>query len=195
MTFVKKWKYPSRCNFLNINTKEYEIWNSMIKRAGSRMANTHKTSTYQNCTICSSWESYDNFYEWVTSQIGFNSKDEAGKCYALDKDILFKGNKHYSPETCVFVPREINNFYTTRKRHRGDCLIGTTKKNSGFQVSLNLGNGKSNYFGVYESNIDAFNKYKIVKESYAKQLAIKWTGLVDPRVIDALNNFTVNIED
>lgn len=26
----------------------------------------------------------------------------------LDKDILLKGNKVYSPETCAFVPAKIN---------------------------------------------------------------------------------------
>jgi hypothetical protein len=33
------------------------------------------------------------------------------------------------------------------------------------------------------------------KEAMAKELAIQYEGLVDSRVVDALNNFVVNIGD
>ena len=34
--------------------------------------------------------------------------------YSLDKDILVKGNKIYSPETCCFVPQDVNILFTKR---------------------------------------------------------------------------------
>ena len=37
----------------------------------------------------------------------------------LDKDLLVCNNKVYSPETCVFVPREINQFLTKSNNSRG----------------------------------------------------------------------------
>jgi hypothetical protein len=43
---------------------------------------------------------------------------------ALDKDILYKGNKIYSPDTCVFVPQEINALFVKNDANRGDLPIG-----------------------------------------------------------------------
>lgn len=37
------------------------------------------------------------------------------KGYELDKDILIKGNRIYSPDTCCFVPSFINRLYTSSK--------------------------------------------------------------------------------
>ena len=43
--------------------------------------------------------------------------------WELDKDILEKGNKTYSPETCCFVPRVINSLYKTNYKNDKDCKI------------------------------------------------------------------------
>ena len=53
-------------------------------------------------------------------------KDDNGRLYHLDKDILVKGNKVYSPETCCFVPQEINSLLVTSVRSRGDQPIGVS---------------------------------------------------------------------
>lgn len=43
---------------------------------------------------------FSNFAEW------FDKHHVEG--WELDKDILVSGNRTYSPETCCFVPHEIN---------------------------------------------------------------------------------------
>ena len=50
---------------------------------------------------------------------------------AIDKDILYKGNKIYCPEKCIFVPFSINSLFTKRQNRRGDYPIGVCKNNEG----------------------------------------------------------------
>ena len=81
------------------NFKFYAVWSDMLRRCYSekRLA---RHPTYRNCTVCSEWLLLSNFREW------FNIHYRDG--LALDKDILVKGNKIYSPDTCRFVPEYIN---------------------------------------------------------------------------------------
>lgn len=44
----------------------------------------------------------------------------------LDKDILFKGNTVYSPETCCFVLHIINTVFINGKSARGDLPMGVS---------------------------------------------------------------------
>lgn len=194
MTLNRKWKYP----VLNSDGKRYVLYE---KWAGLRGRCNHKYHekypTYAGCTYEPVWDSYDEFYEWAVQQIGHNTKDEFGNCWTLDKDILFKGNKHYSPDTCVFVPREVNNFYTERQRFRGACPKGVYFKKSHQQyvAQIALGQGFQKHLGIYDTVGEAFAKYSEAKIEHARVLAIKYTGLVDPRVVDALNNYEVDIND
>lgn len=65
--------------------------------------------------------------------------------WALDKDILVKGNKIYSPETCCFVPQEINNLFTKRKSCRGTLPIGVKYIKENKKFSASFSRNKKNY--------------------------------------------------
>jgi hypothetical protein len=81
--------------------KSYDYWRGMIRRCYSEKYHiTHPT--YRNCTVCDEWKCYDNFKEWFK----INYYEIHNESTALDKDILIKGNKVYSPDTCVFVPKK-----------------------------------------------------------------------------------------
>ena len=47
----------------------------------------------------------------------------------------------------------------------------------------------------FNTEIEAFNYYKINKENYVKELAEKWKGQIDERAYEALINYTVEITD
>lgn len=197
--FNKKWDNPSSFTVDRVKhiLPEYDQWSAMMNRSKVGGKFQARYPTYTNCTCEPSWESYDVWLEWARKQIGFLRDDTSNRYYSLDKDVLFKGNKHYSPETCVFVPRDINVFLTNRSGDRGEYPIGVYLKRGldkyGSQVSL--GKGLQRHLGYFDTPIAAFQAYKVAKEDYAKLLAVKYTGLVDPRVVDALNNFTVEISD
>lgn len=163
----------------------WHLWNSMLYRCHY----TDSYPAYRECSVCEEWQYYDNFKKWFDENY-----HEYKEGYHLDKDILVKGNKVYSPATCCFVPREINNFFI--KRDKGNLPIGVVSDNSKFK-SLISKNGKRIYLGTYNTPQDAFNAYKTAKEQYAKELGDKYfkEGKITQRVYDALMKYEVEITD
>ena len=105
----------------------------------------------------------------------------------LDKDILVKGNKIYSSETCCFVPLEINTIF---KNDRQKGYNKTAKGN--FIVRVN----KLKYretVGRFNTELEAFQAYKTAKEEYTKEVADKWKGKITEQVYEAMYNYQVEI--
>ena len=48
---------------------------------------------------------------------------------------------------------------------------------------------------LFDTEIEAFNYYKINKEKYVKELAEKWKSEIDERAYQALIKYTVEITD
>lgn len=72
-----------------------------------------------------SFESFQEFAEWCQDQYGYLNKDEKGRYWQLDKDLLYFGNNAYSPTTCVFIPLRLNSFIPASLEERiGQFLQG-----------------------------------------------------------------------
>lgn len=80
-------------------TISYRKWKQMIQRCYSGFG--HKS--YEDCFVCDEWHNYQIFAEWFSMHYPDDGCD-----YHLDKDIKFKGNKEYSPETCIFATPKKN---------------------------------------------------------------------------------------
>ena len=182
-------KYPSRVN--GVKTKEYKLWHSMLVRCYSDTIKK-KHPTYEGCEVSDNFKSYEYFYEWCHSQIGFGNKD-----WHLDKDLLVKGNKIYSEDSCVFIPQEVNTLLTKRTNSRGEYSIGVSwsKTSKAFVATVAKNKGKTEWLGYFNTEIEAFNAYKQAKESFIKEQAEKWKGKIDNRAYNALMNYTVEITD
>ena len=182
-------KYPSKIS--GVLTKDCMLWKNMLKRCYNDSFKK-KNPTYEGCEVSDKFKSYEYFYEWCHKQIGFG--DEG---WHLDKDLLVKGNKIYSENTCVFIPQEINNVLTKRTASRGEHLIGVYwhNKRKAFEARVRKNKGKSEYLGSFKTEIEAFNAYKKAKENYIKELANKWKGQIDDRAYEALMNYEVSITD
>ena len=182
-------KYPITVN--GVHTKEYDLWNGMLRRCYSD-ALKKKYPTYIDCEVSDKFKSYEYFYEWCNKQIGFSNKD-----WHLDKDLLVKGNKVYSEDTCVFIPREINSLLIKCDASRGEHLIGVCwhKKDNAFVAHVGKSKGKREYLGFFKTEIEAFNAYKVAKEAFVKELANKWKDKIDVRAYNALMNYEVEITD
>ena len=182
-------KYPSKVN--GRNTKEYDLWHSMLQRCYSDKSKK-KRPTYEGCEVSNKFKSYEYFYEWCHSQIGFGVEG-----WHLDKDLLVKGNKVYSEDSCVFLPSEINMVLVKHTPSRGKHPIGVSwySKSKTFIAQVNKNKGKPENLGYFNTEIEAFNAYKQAKESFIKEQAEKWKGQIDERAYEALMKYEVEITD
>ena len=182
-------KYPSKVN--GVETKEYILWKDMLKRCYNDSFKK-KNPTYEGCEVSDNFKSYEYFYEWCHKQIGFDNEG-----WQLDKDLLIKGNKVYSEDSCVFVPKDINLLLTKRTASRGEHLIGVywCKKGKAFKAQVSKNKGKQEHLGLFNTEIEAFNAYKTAKESFVKEQAEKWKSHIDERAYNALMRYQVEIDD
>ncbi len=180
--------YPHPVKINNQHIPEYRLWRNMIERVYFSL-----TKAYKDVEICNDWLYFSNFKRDVESLPNFDKF--ISEKWNLDKDILVKGNKIYSPDTCCFVPQELNSSFgglTNRtKLPLGIKYCKRTKK----YVSQILINGKKKTLGYFKNPADAFYVYKTRKEAWLKDLAEKWKGVVDDKVYFAIKNYEVCIDD
>ena len=182
-------------NYTSNDKLAYQTWNNMLERSYSEKCH-QKQPAYKDTIVCDEWLNFQNFAKWCYSQDFFNAKDDKGKVYQLDKDILVKGNKTYSPETCCFVPKDINVLLLKSRKTRGDCLIGVTfNKNSGKFVTRMGVTGISCYIKQSVTEDEAFETYKKVKEAHIKLVAEKWKSVIDDKVYQSLLNYKICRDD
>lgn len=186
-------KYPAKVD--GKNTKEYRAWYNMLLRCYDERVH-EKEPTYNKCECCNEWLLYENFYEWLHNQENFDKW--YAEDYALDKDILIKGNKLYSPETCCLVPRKINSLFVKGDAMRGKNPIGVSfyKHNGKYNVKCNI-NAESNYYGLFDDPKEAFNKYKKIKEQIIQNIAKEeyQANNITHKCYEAMMKYEVNITD
>ena len=172
------------------NDTMYNTWMCMLNRCYGA-AHVKENSAYKDCSVSDNFKYYPYFKEWCENQIGFNVLDDKGKTFALDKDILVKGNRVYSEDTCCFVPKEINNLLTRYTKESDTCKgVYYNKKLGKFSAHL-LGK----YVGLFTTELEAFQVYKQAKETYIKEVANKWKDRIDPLVYKTLMDWEVTTND
>ena len=135
------------------------------------------------------WHKLSNFREWYNQ----NYVND----WHLDKDLLHPKNKIYSPDTCVFIPANINSLFTFTTKNRGDlplgvfyhkrdqhyrsqCCDGTKKR-----IIASFDTPEQAHFWYLENKIKVMDKY--LNENYnnkIKQGLMNWKVLLQ----DHLNN-------
>lgn len=178
------------------NTKAYQIWKDMLKRCYDPYY-INKHLTYKDCFVCEEWHCFQNFSEWFYK----NYYEIEEQRMELDKDILCKGNKIYSPNTCIFVPRRINLLFCKSDAIRGKYPIGVSwaKANNKFRAQCQIldkdGKKKRKGLGYYDASDEAFLAYKTFKENYIKQVADEYKDLIPIELYDVMYKYEVEIND
>lgn len=157
----------------------YMAWAGMITRCYSENYKS-KRPTYANCKVEKEWHLFSNFKAWMESQ------DWHGK--QLDKDLLFIGNKLYSPSTCLLVDAMVNSFIIENGVNGSESLIGAYwhKRDKKFSVRCrNPLTKKKEHVGLFNCPEEAHLAWRKRKHEIACQLAELQT---DDRVAEALRN-------
>ena len=176
--------FPKMTPFIR---KSYLLWRAMMRRCYDEEF-LLKHPTYRGCCVCDEWKTFSKFFSWF--------KENYVEGYDLDKDLLTKGNKVYSPNTCCFVPHELNGFSCKCNAMRTNLPIGVSYS-KGFYVARMRKHMKNVELGQYTTPLEAFEAYKNEKERHAKDLAKAYfkKGMITKRVYDALMNYKVEITD
>lgn len=164
-------------------TKLYSLWQGMLERCYSQNAAV-KFPTYTDCCVHENWHNFSEFTKDVLLMI---REDK----WEIDKDILVKGNRMYSKETCVFLPKELNLLISTYDR---SLPTGVYARGDKFIASCRV-EGKQKHLGMFLSVESAFEMYKAIKEKEIKRLANIWKDRLDPKAYEALVNYTIDIND
>lgn len=174
-----------------VKKKSYEVWMKMMQRAYDKKLHKVRQS-YKDVKVCDEWLCYATFEKWFNENY-YEIKDET---MCLDKDILVKGNKIYSSDTCIFVPNRINLLFIKSDKIRGKYPIGVYwhKKEKKFNASLNI-KGKNTVMGRFDTPLEAFECYKKAKESEIKRVSDEYKNKIPQKLYNALYNYQVEITD
>ncbi len=158
-------------------TKCYLVWKSILARCYSKSFH-NANPTYVCCEICNEWKVFSVFREW------FNRNYIEG-C-EIDKDLFGDGTHVYSPQTCVFLPKELNILIKRTMVSQKGMPKGVTHQYRSY-IACFRGNGKR-YLKSFDNPIDAGIWYAEMRRDYIKERLSYYLsiGMIDDRISNAI---------
>lgn len=141
----------------------YSRWHELLKRCySSRYQNGQPT--YIGCSACNEWLYFSGFKSWMEKQ-EWDGKE-------LDKDLIDPGNKVYSPDKCIFIPKSLNNLLNDHANLRGTYPQGVNyhKSTGRFAASCSV-NGRRQHIGLYDDPNQAYIMYREFKSNHVREIA------------------------
>lgn len=147
-------------SYIQHYTTSGKLWSQMKARCSQSYRWSVEKPTYRTCE--NRFRDFQEFAEWCNSTPGY-LLDEGGIRWALDKDILFLGNKVYSPKTCAFVPHYINGLFVCCEKKTVLPLGVNYRERFGKYVSQINILGKRTHLGHFNSPIEAHQTWQVAK--------------------------------
>lgn len=155
----------------------YETWRKMFERCYDEKTRLDHKS-YIDCLVANEWHCFQDYAEWYVD----NFYQVGTERMHVDKDILFKNNKIYSPNTCIIVPQRINMIFMTKQKGIDVDLPNAIRRCvHGYQAAYN---GKS--LGVFKTVEDAIEAHDTSKRIHIKKIANEYKDTLPDKVYDAL---------
>lgn len=165
-------------------TEEYHCWQNMLERCYCKKLKELHPSYYDISTVCDEWHNFQTFASWHKEH-----RYPVNERLHLDKDILFVGNKIYSPTTCLLVPQRLNVMFINQTNNRG-LPNGIVKCNKGYLAKYN---GKE--LGIYPTVEDAYVVYSNKKKEEIMKIANEYKGIIPEYVYDAIFAYQFDIKN
>lgn len=163
----------------------FVAWRSMKTRCQERYQK--KYPTYVGVDCCVDWKSFMSFHKWASE----NFKEGL----ELDKDILVKGNKIYSPETCAFVPKKLNYILNSFKSGiSGTLPMGVSETNNianKYRACISS-EGKRRNLGAFPTAQQAHKAWQWAK-SVEIEKAVAWYATQDCFRTDVADSLTQRV--
>lgn len=123
MAFIKRWKYPTKtgggrkAKLLRI----YQDWYNINRRCFDSKDKSYQYYGARGITVCESWLSYDNFYEWAMAN-GYNDT------LTIDRIDV---NGDYEPSNCRWITKKEQMRNTRKNVYVGEmCLAQIAEDNN-----------------------------------------------------------------
>lgn len=162
---------PHKVSVNKKNTVEYLYWFRSMRRCYDEGSTEYPYYGMKGVYISPQWHNFQEFAEWCQWQRGFKQDG-----WALDKDLFSSGDeKYYGPDTCCFLPREVNNLLRSQY---------SKGYNSRLQVFV-----AAKYIRTAKSESEASQIYKESRKLFIKEKAKKYRDILCPRVYEGLLNY------
>lgn len=156
----------------NSSNLYYKIWSKMIERCYSDGYHLRQP-TYKNVIVCDEWKYFSNFEKWAKA----NYKDG----YVLDKDLLSVDTKIYSPSTCCFIPRTINQSIIDTNKNK-ELPLGVSHSRGKYRARIRKF-GELHNIGSFDYPIEAHISWQKAKIEYFNEIIELFENAVDEKVI------------
>lgn len=171
----------------------YSIWNGIYNRCFKN------SDVYEGAFMCDLWKNdKDAFAEWWSAE--YYECD--GESMAVDKDLLFQGNKEYAPDKCCIIPQTLNTMLSNCKKHK---LPKWKRSKMNLPLGVRYDSRMEMYYGEFkpyghdevirlsywDTPEEAFEEYKKHKQADILIMADKYKNKIPKKVYDALLRFEV----
>lgn len=156
----------------------YQVWSHILQRCYDKEYHI-KHITYKDCEIDIKWQKLSSFKKWYNT---YYIQD-----YHLDKDLFIPNNKVYGPNTCLFIPKDLNNLLTNKGGK------GYQKINNRYYAGIRK-NGKQISLGGYSTAKEAHQVYVKAKANHLMDIAENWHNIND-RIVTGLYRHASMLEN
>ena len=163
------------------NSRDFNAWTNIMLRSGRIGNHSEKYPTYSGCSCSELFSKFEPFVGWFSCQKGYD------KAFHIDKDLLFEGNKVYSEDTCILLPRELNVLFKVKYSTNNTGFVGVTKVRNKYRaVIANPEKSVGIHLGYFLTPEEADLAYRIEKANIIIRLTEKYANDLDERAVIAL---------